>query len=331
MTFHRLALHRRELLQAAATLAASALPHRALAQTYPARPIRMVVNVAAGGPSDVIARLLGQKLSERWGQTLVIENVPTGAGNVGTVMVAKAPPDGYTVLVPSSSFVVNPSLYAKPPYDPVTDLAPVTVVAASSHVLVVHPSLAARTVPELIALVKSNPGKFSYASPGTGTTGQLAGELFKLSLGLDLVHVPFNGAGPAIISTIGGHTPIAFLALPGVAPNIREGTVRALAITAAKRSSAFPDVPTLKELGYPEQESDFPQVVLAPPGTPREIVDLWQREIVKIVAMPDVKERLASISFEPIANTPDEFTVWMKAEIAKWEKVIADARIAKIQ
>ena len=222
-----------------AAAALPALPRIAQAQGYPTRLVRVIVPAAAGGPSDVIGRLIAQKLSEAWGKQFVVENVPAGAGNVGAGLAAKAPPDGYTILFPSSGVVVNPSLYAKLPYDTVRDFAPVTLAAASPHVLAANPSLPVKTVAELISIVKANPGKYTYASPGTGTTGQLAGELFRISLGLDLTHVPFNGAAPAITSTIGGHTSVMFGALPGAAPSIKQGQLRALAVTSGKRDQAF--------------------------------------------------------------------------------------------
>lgn len=325
-------LVRRQFLQlGGAAVAVPAISRIARAQTYPARPIRVIVPVAAGGPTDTIARLIAQKLAERWGQQVYVENLPTGAGNVAVGMTAKAPPDGYTILMPSSSYVVNPSLYAKITWDPVRDFAPVTLAVASAHVLVVHPSVPANNVKELVALVKAYPGKYSYASPGAGTTGQLAGELFKLSLGLDLIHVPFNGANPAITSTIGGHTPIAFTALPAAASNINGGKLRALVVTSGKRSSAFPHVPTMMEAGFPDQESIFMQAVLAPARTPKDIVDLWYREVVRIVALPDVKERLAVLGFDPVANTPEEFGAWIKTEVNRWGKVIRDAKIPRIE
>jgi tripartite-type tricarboxylate transporter receptor subunit TctC len=323
---------RREFLKrAGATIAASAFPQFALALDYPIRPIRLIVPSAAGGPVDVIARLIAQKLSEHWGQPIHIENIPAGAGNVGIAAAAKAPPDGYTILATTSSYVVNPSLYAKIPYDPIRDLAPISLVAASGHVLVVHPSIPAKDVEELVALVRANPRKYSYASPGVGTTGQMAGELFKLALGLDLVHVPFNGAAPAVTATIGGHTPIAFLALPGVATNIKDGTLRALAVTSGNRALEFPNVPTLTEAGYPDQESIFMQSFLAPARTPKDIIDLWYREIVRIVAIPDVEQRLAAMSFEPVLMPPQEFGAWIKTEVARWAKVIRTANINKIE
>jgi len=303
----------------------------AWSQAYPVRPVRVIVSAAAGGPSDVIGRIVAQKLSERLGQQFYVENVPTAAGNVAVGMVAKAAPDGYTLLSPTSAVVINPSLYSNLSYDTLRDFAPVTLAAASPHVLTVNPDVPAHTVQELIALVRANPGKFSYASPGTGTTGQLAGELFRVSLGLDLIHVPFNGAAPAVLSTIGGHTPIMFSALPSAAANIKDGKLRALAVTSAQRYPEFPDVPTLAEAGVPDQVSTFIACILAPAGTPKPVVDTLYREIARMIVLPDVKERLAALGFTPVANTPEEFGIELKAEVARWAKVIRDAKIPKIE
>jgi len=294
---------------------------------YPNRPVKMIVPFAPAGPTDVIARLLAVKLSQNLRQQFYVENHAGAGGNTGTAMVATAPGDGYTILVVSSSFVVNPSLFAKIPYDPYKDFAPVTLAAASPNVLVVHPSLPAKSVKELADLLQSNPGKYSYAMPGPGTTPHLSGELFKLSLKLDLTTVPFSGAGPAIQSTVAGHTPIAFTAVPPAAPLAQQGQLRALAVTSANRSRALPDVPTMSEAGVAGQEADTLQGVLVPAATPREIVDTLHREIVKIVAMPDVKERFDALGFDPIANTPDEFSARIKNEIGRWAKVIREANI----
>jgi tripartite-type tricarboxylate transporter receptor subunit TctC len=315
------------LLVGIAALAASS----AWGQTYPTRPVRVIVSAAAGGPSDVIGRIVAQKLSERLGQQFYVENIPTAAGNVAVGMVAKAAPDGYTLLSPTSAVVINPSLYSNLSYDTLRDFAPVTLAAASPHVLTVHPDLPVHSVAELIALVKANPGKFSYASPGTGTTGQLAGELFRVALGLDLIHVPFNGAAPAVLSTIGGHTPIMFTALPSAAGNIKDGKLRALAVTSARRYPEFPEVPTLGEAGVPDQVSEFFACILAPAGTPKPVVDTLYREIARMIVLPDVKERLAALGFTPVANTPEEFGAELKSEVARWAKVIRDAKIPKIE
>ena len=312
-------------------LAAVAVSSSAWGQAYPSRPVRVIVAAAPGGPADVIGRSVAQKLGERLGQQFYVENVPAGAGNVAVGMVAKAAPDGYTLLSPTSAVVINPSLYANLPYDTLRDFAPVTLVAASPHVLTVNPDLPVHSVQELVALVRANPGKYSYASPGTGTTGQLAGELFKLSLGLDLIHVPFNGAAPGVLSTIGGHTPIMFSALPSAAASIKDGKLRALAVTSGRRDPQFPDVPTLAEAGVPDQESQFIACVLAPAGTPKPVVDTLYREIARTIVLPDVQQRLAAIGFTPVVNTPEEFAVELKTEVARWAKVIRDAKIPKIE
>jgi tripartite-type tricarboxylate transporter receptor subunit TctC len=227
----------------------------------------------------------------------------------------------------STGFIVNPSLAANVPYDPVKDFAPVTLVAASPNILTVNPSVQAKSVKELIALVKANPGKFSYSQPGTGSTPHLAGELFKLRFGLDIVTVPFGSAAPAITSTLAGHTPIAFTALPPAITNVREGKLRPLAVTSGKRVPALPDVPTMEEAGGHDQESETLTGIVVPAATPRPIVELLHREIVKAVALPDVQEKLVGLGFVPVANSPEEFGARIKAEIPKWAKVIREANI----
>jgi tripartite-type tricarboxylate transporter receptor subunit TctC len=299
----------------------------ALAQNYPAKNVRVVVPFAAAGPTDVIARIVGQKLGELYGHAFTIENVPGAGGNTGTAQVAKAPADGYTLLVVSTGFIVNPSLYAKVPYHPINDFAPVTLVAASPNVLVVNPDVPAKSVKELIALIKASPGKYSYAQPALGSTPHLGGELFKLTFDLDLTMVPFPGAAPAITSTIGGHTPVAFTALPPAITAAKEGKVRALAVMADKRVAALPDVPTMAEAGVADQEADTLTGIVVPAGTPKEIVDQLQRDIAKIVAQPDVKEKLAALGFVPIANPPAEFGTRIKVEMEKWGKVVRAAKL----
>jgi tripartite-type tricarboxylate transporter receptor subunit TctC len=299
----------------------------AVAQTYPSHPVKMIVPFAAGGPTDVIARIVAQKLSETWGQQIYTENVPGGGGNTGAAMAARAPADGYTILVVSTGFIVNPSMYAKVPYDPIKDFSPVTLVASSPNVLSVYPELPAKSVRELIDLVKANPGKYSFAQPGTGSTPHLAGELFKLKFGLDLVTVPFNGAALAINSTMGGHTPVAFTALPPAMANIKDGKLRGLAVLSLKRAAVLPEVPTMAEAGVTDQESDTLTGVVVPAGTPKEIIDRWHAEIVRVVALPDVKQRLEDLGFEPVADTPAHFGERIKTEIAKWAKVVHDANI----
>jgi tripartite-type tricarboxylate transporter receptor subunit TctC len=306
----------------------------AMAQTsggYPNRPIRLIVGFTAGGPTDVIARIVAQKLSETWGQQIYVENLPGAGSNTASATVAKAPADGYTVLAISTGFIVNASLYAKIPYDPVRDFAAVTLVAASPNVLVTHPSVPAKDVNELVALIKANPGKYSFAGPGIGSTPHLSGELFKLKFGLDLVHVPFGGAGPAIQSTVAGHTPLAFTALPPAIQQVREGTLRAHAVLSEKRVAALPNVPTMAEAGIPDQEADTLTGIVIPSATPRAIIDQWQREVARIVASPDVAEKLATLGFIPIANSPDEFAKRIETELKKWAKVVEDAKIPQIQ
>jgi tripartite-type tricarboxylate transporter receptor subunit TctC len=295
--------------------------------SYPNRPVRIIVPFAAGGPPDVISRIVGQKLSERWGQQVYVENHPGAGGNTGTATAARAAPDGYTLYMMSTGFMVNPSLYAKVPYDPIKDFVPVTIAAASPNILFVNPVVPARSVGELIALIKSSPGKYSYAQPSTGSTPHLSGELFKLQYGLDLVTVPFNGAALAINSTMGGHTPVAFTALPPAMANIKEGNLRGLAVTAAKRSPALPDVPTMAEAGIPDQEAETINGLLAPAGTPDEIVARINRDTVAALSLPDVKERLSVLGFEPVVSTPAAFGARIKSEIAKWDKVVRAAHI----
>jgi tripartite-type tricarboxylate transporter receptor subunit TctC len=313
---------------AALSLAIGAAP---AAAEYPDHPVKVVVPFAAGGPTDVMARLVAQKLSDALKQQFYVENRPGAGGNIGMAEVARAKPDGYTLLVASSSYVVNPSLYAKAPYDPYKDFAPITLAAASPNIVVVNASFPAKSVKELIELLKKEPGKYTIANPGIGTTPQLAAELFKLSLHLDATSVPFGGAAPAIQSAISGHTPIAFSALPPTSPQVKAGTLRGLAVTSAKRSAALPDVPTLEEAGIKEQESETMQGIFAPAGTPKQIVDLLNKEIVKSMALPDVKEKCDQLGFDPVADSPEQFAAYIKKEVEKWGKVIKDAKIPQIQ
>jgi tripartite-type tricarboxylate transporter receptor subunit TctC len=330
MENHRLA--RRQLFRlvgSAAAVAAGA--NAARSQAYPSRPVRLIVPFAPGGAVDIIGRIVAQKLSDSLGAQFYVENIPAGATNVANGMTAKSPPDGHTLLFATSSFVINPSYYRKINYDPIKDFAPVALTAVSPHVLSVNTSVPAANVKELIALVKQNPGNYSYASAGTGQSAQLAAELFKLAYGLDIVHVPFNGGAPAMAATIGGHTQITFNALPSAAGFIKDGKVRPLAMTSRKRDPEFPDVPTFAEQGIPDQESAFFVGVVAPAGTPRDIVNLLNRELVRIVALPDVKEKLNFIGYAAETDTPDEFAVMMKNEIAQWAKVIRDSKIQQIE
>lgn len=310
----------------AAVLLLGSVP-AAIAQGYPNRSVRVVVGFPAGGPTDVIARLVAQKLSDALGQQFFVENIGGAGGNTASGQVARATPDGYTIMAISTGFVVNPSLYAKVPYDPVKDFAAVTLVAVSPNVVVVNPQVPAKSLPELVQLIKNNPGKYSFAGPGVGSTPHLGGELFRLAFQLDLVHVPFTGAAPAVQATIGGHTPIAFTALPSSLSAILAGQVRALGVAATERAPGLPDVPTYAEQGIRDQDADTITGLVAPAGTPKAIVDLLHREIAKAVAQPDVKERLMALGFKPVANTPDEFAARIRLEIEKWGKVVRDAKL----
>jgi tripartite-type tricarboxylate transporter receptor subunit TctC len=313
-------LPRRQFLHLAASAAAlPAVSRIARAQAYPSRPVRVIVPYAPGGPTDIFARLIAQKLSEDLGRQFYVENIGGAGGNVGMGHGAKAAPDGYTILVVPPTIVVNPSLYDKVPYDPYKDFDPVTIAVTSTEVLSVHPSLPVHTVKDLVALIRSNPGRYSFASPGTGTPAHLVGEQFRLS--------PFNSAGLAIGSTVAGHTPISFTASPPAVPQFKDGKLRALAVTSKTRSQALPDVPTMAEAGYPDVEGEAWFGVVVPARTPKDIITLLHREIVKLIALPDMKERMATLGFEPVGNTPDECAAQFRTELAKWAKVIREASI----
>ena len=311
----------------AAIVAAASLPAAAADTSYPTRPVRMIVPFAPGGPTDVISRIIAQKLSESWAQQVVVDNRAGAGGNIGMGLAANAAPDGYTILVVSSSFVVNPTLYAKIPYDPYKSFVPVTNAAASPNVFTVHPTVAAKSMQELIALAKANPRKFNIATPGVGTTPDLGAELLKMTTQIDVVRVPYGGAGPAVAAVVGNQVPIGCTALPPTTPHIQAGRLRALAVTSAKRSSALPDVSTMAEAGITGQEADTLQGVLLPAGTPKAIVTRINSDIVRILAQPDVKERVAGLGFDIVASSPDEFAAQIKIEIAKWGKVIRAANI----
>jgi tripartite-type tricarboxylate transporter receptor subunit TctC len=297
------------------------------ADTYPDHKIRMIVPFAAGGPTDVIGRMVAEQLSDAWGQQLYVENMPGAGGNLGVETAARAAPDGYTILVVSTGFIINPSMYSKIGYDPVKDFAPISLVAASPNVVTVNPSVPAKNLKELIEVIKANPGKYSFAQPATGSTPHLAGELFKQTYNLDLVVVPFNGAPLAINSTLGNHTPISFTALPPAIGNIKDGSLRGIAILAKDRVAALPDLPTNGEQGVPDLESDTLTGIVAPAGTPKAIVDKWSAAIAKMAADPDIKKKLDTLGFVSIASTPDQFEDRIKSEAARWDQVVKAAGI----
>lgn len=321
-------LSRRQLLAAsAASFAGAVSPRLARADAYPTRPVRIVVPFAAGGPNDLVARLIAQGLSDGLGKQFYVENVGGGGGNVGTGQAARAAADGYTILAVAPSYAANPALFDSVPYDPVKSFDAVTLAATAPTVLTVHPSTPANSVAELIAAIKTSPGKYSYASPGAGTPPHLLGELFRLSFQLDMVHVPFSSGGQAIGSTLAGHTPISFGALPPAVQHVKEGKLRALAITSTAGSDALTGVPTIAQAGYPNIAADIWTAILVPHGTPKDIVALLQREIAKLVAQPDVRARMAAMGYDPVGSTADQCSAHISSEATKWAKVIREAGI----
>ena len=314
-------------LVACLAVALALLPAAALAENYPERNVRVLVPFGQGGPTDVIARVFAQKLSENLGHQFYVENVPGAGGNIGTAQAARAPADGYTILVTSTGFMVNPSLYAKVPYDPIKDFTPLTLAAVSPNVIFVNASLPAKTFKELIDLVKANPGKYAYAQPAIGSTPHLSAELLKQTYGLDLTMVPFTSAGLAVNGVLSGQPPIGFTALPPTIGLINEGKLRGIAIEATKRSPLLPNVPTIAEAGAPGQEADTVTGFVLPAGTPPAIVDKLNKEMVKIGALPEIRERLEKIGFTPVLDTPAEFGARIKSEMERWGKVVRDAHL----
>jgi tripartite-type tricarboxylate transporter receptor subunit TctC len=326
----REAMHlvRRRFLQLGGSAVASlAIPAVAAAQAYPTKPVRVIVPFAPGGGADIFTRVATQKLSEHLGQQFYVENIAGASGNIGTAQAARARPDGYTVLFAYGSIVVNPNFFAKVPYDLEKDFAPVTLAVIATTVLVVNPSVPATSVKDLVALIKAHPGKYSFASGGLGTQPHLTGEQLRLLAGLDLVHVPFGGGGPANASVVAGHTPIGFATLASAAPFIKDGKLRALAVTSKTRSQSLPEVPTMAEVGYPEIEGDGWMGILVPTGTPQAIITTLHREIVKIIGLPDTKERLVALGYDLAGSTPEEFAERIKTELKTWGEVIRAANV----
>jgi tripartite-type tricarboxylate transporter receptor subunit TctC len=305
----------------------TAMPAASAQQPYPTRPLRFIVPFAPAGGTDIVARTVAQKLTESLGQPIVVDNRPGAGANIGIGLAAKAAPDGHTLLFASSAFTVNPTLYAHPPYDAHKDFQPLTCVGSSPNVLAVTPSFPAKGFKDLIALVRSQPGKHNYSSPGAGTTPHLSGEMLRLAFKLDLSHVPYNGAGPQVLSMVGGQVPIGFASLPSFAQQIRSGQLRGIAVTAEKRSAALPDVPATGELGAREITGDTFQGIFLPAGVPQAVQARLHSEIMKILAAPDVRERLITLGFDPVANSSEAFTAQVRADIARWGQVIRAANI----
>ncbi len=297
------------------------------AQSYPGKPVKLIVPFPPGGPADVLGRIFAQKLGELWGQTVVVDNRPGAGGNIGADLTAKSPPDGYTLILSASSHVINASLYGKLPYDPIKDFTPISQVAYYSLVLVTHPSLPVSSVRDVVALAKAKPGQLTCASAGSGTPTHLTAELFRIAAGIDFVHVPYKGAAPATNDLLGGQVQMMFNNPVSALPHVKTGKLRALATTGARRSPVTPDIPTVAELGYPGFEAGTWYAFLGPAGLPKEIVTKLHTDLLKVLHMKDVRERLAAQAIDPIGTTPEQLAAIMKADLDKWAKVIRSANI----
>jgi tripartite-type tricarboxylate transporter receptor subunit TctC len=306
--------------------AALVFASNALAQAYPSKTVRLIDGFSPGGSTDIVGRLIAQKLSDSFGQPVVVENRPGASGIVATEMVAKSAPDGHVALIVPLTFTVNPSLY-KLPYDPVRDLAPVTLVASAPLMLVVHPSVPAKSVAEFIAYARANPAKLHFGSGGVGSTPHLAGEMLKTMAGIQATHVPYKGGGPALADLAGGQIQFMVENIPSTAPYVTSGRLRALAVTDLRRSPVLPDVPTLDESGLTGYQIVGWNGLFLPGGTPQAIVDKLHAEVAKALALADVKERLAAMGFQGVGDTPQHFAAFVRAEIVKWAKVVKDANI----
>jgi tripartite-type tricarboxylate transporter receptor subunit TctC len=305
----------------------SALPRSLSAQPYPVRPVRMIVPFAPGGPVDVGARMVAQRLSERLGSQFYVENVPGASGSIGAGQAAKARPDGHTILVNVNNQVINPSLFGHVPYDPFRDFDAVTLVVSFASAFSINPSVPAHSVKDLVELVRANPGTYSFASAGVGTPSHLLGEQFRMSQGLDMVHVPYAGSGPAIVSAVAGHTPIAFAGLSAAAPQALDGKLRVLAVMSGHRAEGFPDAPTIAEAGYPGMDGDGWIGMFVPAGTPKDIIAQLHGEVAEMMTLAAVKEQLTVLGLDPVASTPGEFDAQLRLEQEKWSRIIRAANI----
>ncbi|MEK6592994.1 MAG: tripartite tricarboxylate transporter substrate binding protein [Pseudomonadota bacterium] len=304
------------------------LTSSAVAQGYPTKPIRIIVAYTPAGTTDILARIIGQKMSESWGQPVIVENRAGAAGNIGTELAAKATPDGYTLIMGTAgTHGINVSLYRKLSWHSLKDFAPVSLVAMVPNIMVVNNSLPVKNVRELIAYAKANPGKLSYGSPGNGSTAHLSMELFKNMTATNLVHIPYKGSAGVLADVMGGQIAVTIDNMPVYLPQVKAGKIRALAVSPAKRSSAAADIPTIAESGVPGYDSGAWFGLLAPAGTPKAIVDKLSAETARILGLPDVSKRISELGAEPVGSTPAQFTAFIKTEIAKWAKVIKDANV----
>jgi tripartite-type tricarboxylate transporter receptor subunit TctC len=293
--------------------------------SYPSRPIRMIVAYPAGGGTDILARMIGQKLNDLLGQSVVIDNRGGANGNIGSELAAKATPDGYTLLMGTANLTVNPGLYRKLGYQPLKDFVPIVLVTKQPNILVVHPSVTANSVKELISLAKTKPSQLNFASNGAGASSHLSGELMKIKAGIIMTHVPYKGAGPALAALLANEVQLMFANTLAALPHVRSNRLRALAITSLQRSAALPELPTMAESGLPDYEVVAWYGVLAPAGTPRAVVTKLNRDIVKVVRQPDIQDRLLKDAANPVGSTPDEFAAFMRSETVKWAQVIKDS------
>jgi tripartite-type tricarboxylate transporter receptor subunit TctC len=299
----------------------------ASAQNYPVKPIRMVVPWAPGGTTDILGRIIGQKVSENWGQPVLIENRGGAAGNIGSEAAARSAADGYTLLLGTmSTHAMNQFLYSKMTYDPVNDLAPISLVANVATVLVVHPALPAKNANELIALARARPGQLNFASGGIGSFNQLCAELLKMTAKIDIVHVPYKGGGPAVADLVGGKVDLLFTGAPVTMPHIKSGRLKLLAVTDSQRSAALPDTPTLAE-SLPGYEFNNWYGIMAPAGTPRPIIDRLNAEVLRVLALPEVHEKFSGLGADPTPSTPEKFGAVMKADAEKWGRIIPQAGV----
>lgn len=321
---------RRAAVAAGAALAATAAVRSAHAADYPARPVRVIVPFAPAGPTDIMARILANYLGAKLNGSVIVDNRPGAGGNIGTAFVARAEPDGYTLLIDSSAFVVNPSLYKRCPYDAFADFAPISELGTSPNLFVAGPTSGIKSIADLVARCKADPTAVTYANPGIGTTPQLSGELLKLKAGIAMTSVPFGGAGPAVQAVLGGTTPIACVALPPARPLVASGSLLPLAVTGAKRWFDLPEVPTMVELGYPDFVADTFQAFLAPAKTPTGIVAALAKASVEILQDPKIAAQLHDAGLEVVASTPEAFAKRIASEIPKWRDVIAKAGIPQV-